>query len=723
MQVIKRDGRKKNFEIGRISDAIRNAYIEVYGEDLEMNKVNEIHDITLDVDFDIEHLDKDEINVEEIQDIVVENIKQYDKIVANTYQRYREKREIQRSSKMFEFLRDNIINKTSEENANANLDENSFSGKEDIVREIVFNRIVDTVLPKDILEAEQKGELKIHDRPKFALGEPNCLQLNWEHIIKETGFMVRQGDTRPTTHYETATQLLAVSLQIQSQQQYGGCSIPNFSLGMVDILKSTISDVSKMIVDILDLEIDIPKQLSFNEAEKLLPKKAYTKMLKYLNEKVRRANQALITNLVTLLSRSGNQLPFSSINFGLIDWENERESAYLIEMLLLAIDKGVGKYGRSAIFPVSCFQVKSGVNRYPQDKYYYLRMTAQRISHKRLYPTFVNGDFSHNVIQSPNSEMNIMGCRTMMGFDRFNPTEPYIKVGRGNNAPNTINLPYIALETGNEEDFFKRLDEVLLLSRKTHLIRWEIMKKQPPTTAPFTYENKTILGAEDCIDTVENALKHGSFAFGYIGVAEACKALTGHYHNQTEEAKQLGERIIKHIYDFCKKYEDIDNLNYSVYASPAEGYCKKACDFIKRDFGIIEGISDKDFITNSHHVPVTEGENVFKKIDIESEYGKWALGGNILHVEVDGVNYNEKAITRAIDYALEKDVPYIRISHPIATCMSCSHSTGRYMDKCEVCDSENVENLAIVTGYLSTDISHMNTGKQDEVSKRELNIK
>ena len=414
MQVIKRDGRKKNFEIGRISDAIRNAYIEVYGEDLEMNKVNEIHDITLDVDFDIEHLDKDEINVEEIQDIVVENIKQYDKIVANTYQRYREKREIQRSSKMFEFLRDNIINKTSEENANANLDENSFSGKEDIVREIVFNRIVDTVLPKDILEAEQKGELKIHDRPKFALGEPNCLQLNWEHIIKETGFMVRQGDTRPTTHYETATQLLAVSLQIQSQQQYGGCSIPNFSLGMVDILKSTISDVSKMIVDILDLEIDIPKQLSFNEAEKLLPKKAYTKMLKYLNEKVRRANQALITNLVTLLSRSGNQLPFSSINFGLIDWENERESAYLIEMLLLAIDKGVGKYGRSAIFPVSCFQVKSGVNRYPQDKYYYLRMMAQRISHKRLYPTFVNGDFSHNVIQSPDSEMNIMGRQLLL---------------------------------------------------------------------------------------------------------------------------------------------------------------------------------------------------------------------------------------------------------------------------------------------------------------------
>ena len=411
LTIKKRDGRKKSFCVERIYNAIRNAYVEVYGKDIDDN---EIRNIASDVDFDIQILDKEEMNVEEIQDIVVKNIEQYDKTVAKSYQKYREEREIQRSSKMFESLRDEIINKTSEENANANLDENSFSGKEDIVREIVFNRIADTVLPNDILEAEQKGELKIHDRPKVGLGQPNCLQMNWEHIVKKTGFMVRQGDTRPTTHYETATQLLAVSLQIQSQNQYGGCSIPNFSLGMVDILKSTISDVSKMIVDILDLDIEIPQQLRFKEAKEILPKKAYDKMSKYLNEKVRRANQALITNLVTLLSRSGNQLPFSSINFGLIDWENEEESAYLIEMLLLAIDKGVGKYGRSAIFPVSCFQVKSGVNRYPQDKYYYLRMMAQRVSHKRLYPTIVNGDFSHNVIQSLDSEMNIMGRQLLL---------------------------------------------------------------------------------------------------------------------------------------------------------------------------------------------------------------------------------------------------------------------------------------------------------------------
>ena len=310
-----------------------------------------------------------------------------------------------------------------------------------------------------------------------------------------------------------------------------------------------------------------------------------------------------------------------------------------------------------------------------------------------------------------------------MGFDRFNPNEPYNKIGRGNNAPNTINLPYIALETKDVDKFFEKLEEVLQLSRKAHLIRWEIMKKQSPKTAQFTYDNNTIFGAKDCKDTVENALKHGSFAYGYIGVAEACKVLTGHYHNQSEEAKLLGERMVKTIFDFCKKYEKIDNLNYSAYASPAEGYCEKACNYIKRDFGIIEGVSDKDYITNSHHVPVSEGENVFKKIDIESEYAKWALGGNIFHIEVEGVNYNEKAITKAIDYALEKDIPYIRISHPIATCMNCGHSTGRYMQPCEVCGSENVENLAIVTGYLSTDISHMNKGKQAEVKDRALNIK
>ena len=409
IKVKKRDGRVVAFNDDFIFNAVKCAYIEIYEKKLTEEVIDEIEDITDTVTDIIMKLEVKEIDVETIQDVVIEVLYLYDSVVAKAYRDYRQEREIQRHSNMFIKLRDEIINKTSEENSNANLDENSFSGKEDVVREIVFNKIADTVLPKDILEAEKKGELKIHDRPKFALGVPNCLQLDWKHIIYETGFIVRQGDTRGTTHYETATQLLAVTLQIQSQNQYGGCSIPNFSLEMVGVLKKTIAHVAKMVVDILDLDVEVPEELRFKEVREMFSEKVANKIFKYLNEKVRRANQALVTNLVTLQSRSGNQLPFSSINFGLIDEDNEEESAYLIEMLLLAIDKGVGKYGRSAIFPVSCFQVKSGVNRFPEDKFYYLRMLAQKVAHKRLYPTFVNGDFSHNLIQSRNSEMNIMG--------------------------------------------------------------------------------------------------------------------------------------------------------------------------------------------------------------------------------------------------------------------------------------------------------------------------
>lgn len=313
-------------------------------------------------------------------------------------------------------------------------------------------------------------------------------------------------------------------------------------------------------------------------------------------------------------------------------------------------------------------------------------------------------------------------CRTMLGYNRF--TRNYNREGRGNLFPTTINLPYIALEqNGDIDKFFVRLKEVLEEVHKISLLRWSIIKSQKPNVAPFIRDNNTMMGSENCTNDLEEQMKHGTIAYGLVGLAEMCKVLTGYYHNQSDYAQEIGLRVVKMFKDFADECSELDNLNYSVYFSPCEAYVYKGMQVCKKDFGIIEGVTDKEYLTNSVHVPVTEDINVFKKVDVESPYAKYGLGGNIFSIEVDGVNYNQKAITKALDYALDNDLPYIRISHPIATCMDCGYTIGKYMKPCEQCGSSNVENLAIVTGYLSTDVSHLNKGKQAEVKDRELNIK
>ena len=389
-------------------------------------------------------------------------------------------------------------------------------------------------------------------------------------------------------------------------------------------------------------------------------------------------------------------------------------------MLLEELDKGIGKHDRTAIFPILCFQVKGGVNRYPMDKYYSQRLLAQRISHHRLYPTIVNCDFSQNKATDWESEFNMMGCRTMLGRD-INNNNSYSRLGRGNNLPVTMNLPYLALMCKRDNlDFWEELDKLLLKARKALLFRYDIIRKQKPTVVSFMHKNATMSHMEDCVDTIEESVKHNTLAVGYIGVAEACKVMTGHYHCEGfKESEEFGYNIVKRIHDFCEESTEEYKLNFSTYASPSEGFCEQALKGIRKEFGVIEGVSDRDFITNSHHCPVWMNLSVFEKVDIESRYAPLSTGGNIFHIEIDGVNYNEKAVTKAIDYALDHDIPYIRLSHPIATCFDCNYSIGHTMDKCEACGSENIENLAIVTGYLSSDIKFMNKGKQDEVKNRE----
>ena len=715
IKIIKRDGREKSFNSTRIQYVIDSASLEV-------GKYNENDTLGVDIANAIEDYLEDNnikcISVEEVQDLIISHLQQEDKEVAKAYKKYREERERIRVLKHYEVMKKSIIDINSDENSNANVDENNFSGKELRILESVTKDMGLDLLPDELKKRHLNTMIYQHDFAKFVLGVHNCLFPDYVSCL-EKGFETRQGDTKPAQKYLSACQLIPVILQLQSQEQFGGAGIANYSIHMVKYLKMSIASKVKEVAEILELDIKVPELLRFREAEILLGNQ-YHKAKKLIDKEVVQAHQALITNLVTLQSRSGGQVPFTSINLGLIDYKNADESAYMIEMFLNELDKGIGKKDRTAIFPITIFQVKKGLNRYPTDPYYYLRMLAQKVSNKRLYPTFSNLDWSQNKASNVDEELQMMGCRTIITNNIH--TGDYAKIGRGNLAPSTMNLAYLSLYSNRDIDtFFNNLDENLELAMKGLLLRYDIMTSQSPKVAPFMYGNRTILGAENCKDTVEPALKNCSLAIGYVGLAECLYALTGKYHSESKEVQQLGIKIVKRIREFCDIKKQELNMNIGVYPAPAEGLCKTGMDAIKRDFGDVKGITDNEYLTNSHHTRVEDGVSVFEKIDIESEYAKYCNGGNIFHIEIDGVNYNEKAITKAIDYAMDKDIPYIRLSHPIATCMDCSFSMPKYMSPCEKCNSENVENLAIVTGYLTTDISNMNKGKQDEISKRKLN--
>lgn len=717
LKVVKRDGKLVDFDFSRIELAIMNAYEDYYGEDsLDREEIEDILDNIYD---EIVVFGDESISVEEIQNIVVDKLTNINKDVGKAYEEYRNERTKVRTKDFLDNIKNNIIVKISTENSNANVDENNAGGKELRIVEKITEEIADSMLPKDILYYRQKGILKIHDYGKFALGVHNCLNIDYPHLLEE-GFKTRQADTRPAKSYQSACQLLAVMMQSQSLDMFGGVGLVNFSIHMTKYLKMTIAQELQYISNILDLGLDIPSQLRLKEAKELVSEDVYNKLYKRIVRILEQTHQALITNLVTLQSRSGHQLPFSSINLGLIDEDNEEESALIIEYMLKEMQKGIGKRNRTAIFPILCFQVKTGVNRYPQDKYYYLRMLAQQVAHDRLYPSFVNCDWKGNVVVEIDDEMNMMGCRTALCKNV--KTGSYSKIGRGNNFPTTINLPYLALLSKRDGlDFYMLLDEMLNKAEEVFQIRWDIMRKQPPTLAPFMYGNRTILGADKCKDTVEPALENNTFGIGFIGIEETVKALTGYFRHENEEAKKLGLDIVKRIRKRTDELTEKYNLNFATYFTPAEGYCEQARNKIAQEFGIVKGITDKDYITNSVMCLMDSGLNIFEKIDIEGEYGLLGNGGEIFHYEYDGSNYNEKAITKVIDYAFDHDISYLRLSHPIATCLDCSYKENNLMYECGECGSENIENLAIVTGYLSSDVKFMNKGKQDEVKHRRVN--
>lgn len=423
--------------------------------------------------------------------------------------------------------------------------------------------------------------------------------------------------------------------------------------------------------------------------------------------------QSVVFNLNSMHSRAGSQVPFSSINLAI---PTSKDSALICEKLLLEYEKGLGK-GEMPIFPNVVFKVKDGVNKKPSDPYFYLYKLACRVASKRMNPTFMNLDADFNKeYYDMGYEPATMGCRT---YVLSNCNGEAGTEGRGNIAPVSMNLPRMGILANDDiNKFFEILDLRLNQSVDSLMHRYNVLKELRVRDIPFVAGQKLIKGSENLSedDSIEPILKQGTWGIGFIGLAETLVALTGKHHGESDDARELGLAIIAHIREFCDKKKEELSLNFSCYATPAEGLSSKFLDKDREKFGIIEGVTDKDFYTNSFHVPVNHSISIFEKIDIEAPYHKLCNGGHISYIEVD--NYpSAELVEKIINYAYFKtNISYIGINFHVRYCKEC----GTYLngeDKCPNCGSDNIQGVSRVTGYLSLD-ERFTKGKVAERSLR-----
>lgn len=730
MYVIKRDGTKVLFDPNKIIRAINKAMISVDGALYEDDTAAEIANLIMNRNVDM--------TVEQIQDLVEHYLMKSERPdVAKAYILYREQRNKERirKSKLVRSIMKRT-DATSVENSNANVDEKSFSGREKEASSDVQKIIaLDYTLSPDVSQAHKDMLLYQHDLEKTNIGMHNCLFIDFDKLFNE-GFVTRNGDIRPPSSFSTACQQTAVIFQCQSQVQFGGVGTVHLDYDLAPFVKKSFrKHMKNYLTDIEDYSKENAEALlAQNEPieidnEKLRNSKnlglAYKFAIKQLEREGTQSSEAMYHNLNTLESRAGSQVPFTSINFGR---DTSTEGRFVSRKMLDASLAGIGKHHLTPIFPISIFQYKQGCNANPGDPNYDLKQLALKSLSKRIYPNFVNCDYSqaNENLGDPDTFYATMGCRTAIGYDRHSKT--YKRVGRGNLVPNTMILPKLGIEYGicrgerTEPDlngFWSAFEDLLMLCEQGLLERFDIMVNQPPEAAPFMYQNGTMMDAQKCRMSNYEALKHGTLAMGYIGIAEMCTALFGKNHAEDPEVHKFALSVVQRINEYAKDASERHDLNFSCYATPAEGLCHTAAKALRKQYGIIPGVTDREFLTNSHHVPVWQQIGIFEKLEIEAPFCKYPTGGCITYVELDSscVN-NVKAIEQIIDYAFKVlDIPYLAFNFPIDSCLDCGYQ-GEFNDLCPECLSKNIQQLRRVTGYLTTDYRHFNNGKQAEVESR-----
>ena len=734
----KRDGRRVEFDGNRIRIAIAKAYWEEeYSPDKKIPPYAE--DI---VQYVWDENEAYELGVEEIQDIVEQQLMKFEPAVARAYVRYRYRKECIREQKNEFFgLLGEKINATNVQNQNANVDEYSFGGRKGEADSIVMKQYALDYCMSDMARENHLNNLiYIHDLDAYAVGMHNCLTIPFDDLLAK-GFNTRQTDVRPANSINTAFQLVAVIFQLQSLQQFGGVSASHLDWTMVPYVRKSfwkhfrtglvyvehrLNDLTPD-CDIGDLSIESDFYDKFEAPN------AYGYAMDMTERELWQAVEGMYHNLNTLQSRSGNQLPFTSINYGTCTLP---EGRMVIKALLEGSIEGIGKLHRTPIFPCGIFQCMKGVNRKPGDPNYDLFKLALKSTARRLYPNYANVDWSGNAgydVNDPRTYFSTMGCRTANGYDINGFGQ--LKDGRGNICPVTIILPNLAMLARQEyekagtrgdvdgnskslwEIFMAILGQKISEAKDMLIERFEWICHQNPESAKFMYENGTMAGYIP-EEGIRSALKHGTLVIGQLGMAETLEILfeTNQCHPRGMEYAKKIEQLFK---DRCAEYKQEYKLNFGVYYTPAENLCYTAMKKFRESYGIIKNVSDHEYFTNSIHVPVWEHVGVFDKIDIESQLTGYSSAGCITYVELEtGIENNLEAMEQIVNYAMDHDIPYFAINVPNDTCLECGY-TGEFNDKCPACGSTHIQQLRRVTGYLTGNYkTAFNWGKQKEVEDR-----
>lgn len=727
--VLKRDGRIVGYNEEKIKAAIRKAMLQTEkGEDESLiQKITDRIGMT----------GSEQMSVEDIQDLVeVELMKSSRKEVAKKYIAYRNQRSIARKAKirdMFLEIIDAKSNDITRENANMNADSPAGMMMK-FASETTKPFVDDYLLSQEANDAMANNYLHIHDKDYYPTKSLTCVQHPLDKVLKE-GFVAGHGESRPAKRIETASIIGCISMETAQNEMHGGQAIPAFDFYLAPFVRSSFIEEVKSLESFegADLSCLYNKEIEDFIKKPLDGLTGDDRILQYaINKTVGRVHQAMeafIHNMNTIHSRGGNQVVFSSINYGT---DISAEGRCVIRELLNSTYEGVGN-GATAIFPIQIWKKKRGVNFLPEDRNYDLYMLACKVTARRFFPNFLNLDATFNQHEKWNAddperfkyEVATMGCRTRVFENRYGEKT---SIGRGNLSFSTINIVKLAIECMSIQDekeridsFFKKLDNMLELTARQLCDRFDFQKtakvKQFPLLMSKLWNGSSELKPND---TIESVINQGTLGIGFIGLAECLVALTGKHHGECEESQKLGIKIVSYMRSKANEFSERYSHNFSVLATPAEGLSGKFTKKDRKTFGVIPGVTDKDYYTNSNHVPVWYKCSPKHKAEVEAPYHELTRGGHIFYVEIDGdATHNPQAIIDIVNLIDTNNIGYGSVNHNRNRCMDCGYEDATdSLAVCPKCGSTAIDKLQRITGYLVGTTDRWNSAKLAELHDR-----
>ena len=727
--VVKRDGRVVGYNEEKIKAAIRKAMLATeLGEDESL--INKIATR-------IGAHGNERMTVEEIQDLVeLELMQSSRKEVARRYIAYRDQRSRARRAKTRDLFIEIIETKNNDvtrENANMNTDSPAGMMMK-FASETTKPYVDDYLLSEEALHAVRHGYIHIHDKDYYPTKSLTCVQHPLDRIL-EYGFIAGHGESRPAKRIETASVIACISLETAQNVMHGGQAIPAFDFYLAPFVRASFIEEIKNLEKLYGEDFSDLYNVELKDYEKkeLDGLTGRDRVLAHaVNRTVARVHQAMeafIHNMNTIHSRGGNQVVFSSINYGT---DTSAEGRCIIRELLKSTYEGVGN-GATAIFPIQIWKKKRGVSYLPEDPNYDLYQLACKVTARRFFPNFVNLDATFNQHEKWDAndpkryqyEVATMGCRTRVCEDRYGEKT---SIGRGNLSFTTINIVRIAIECMSIKDkeeriekFFKDLDNILEVAARQLCDRFDFQKtalaKQFPLVMSKLWNGSDVLKPTD---TIEPVINHGTLGIGFIGLAECLVALIGKHHGESDEAQKLGLRIVGHMRSRANEFSERYDHNFSILATPAEGLSGKFTTKDRKSFGIIEGITDKIYYTNSNHVPVYYHCSPRHKAEIEAPYHEMTRGGHIFYVEIDGdATHNPEAIANIVDLMDKHNIGYCSVNHNRNRCMECGYEDASAdLQECPRCHSHVIDRLQRITGYLVGTTDRWNNAKLAELNDR-----